>query len=398
VKTAFLSYSISRAYGGIFEIARRTAQTLSERQGVDVSVLGIEDEFTRDDLAEWQPLQPRWFTSRGPRAYGFTSELAGALDDAKPDLVHVHGIWTFPTVAARQWARRHSRPYLVTIHGMLEPWALKNARWKKAVAGALFENAALQRANCLHVNTEAELRSIRAYGLRNPVCVIPNGVDLPDESINAPASWAGMIDSDAKVLLYLGRLHPKKGLPQLLSAWAAVRRSAPAQAGKWHLAIAGWDQAGHEARLQAQVKSAGMSDSVHFFGPLFGEAKAAAYHHADAFILPSFSEGLPMVVLEAWANRLPVLMTPQCNLPEGFALGASLRIESTSESIAQGLDKLFRLSAASRREMGECGRTLVTERFSWSNVATDLRRVYGWILGDDPKPECVTTEYASTQN
>src|SRR6185503_10078115 len=192
------------------------------------------------DSRQWEPLRPRSFQSRGPRAYGFAPELAGALDDEKPDLAHVHGIWTYPTVAAQRWAGRHSRPYLVTIHGMLEPWALRNARWKKALAGALFENAALRRATCLHVNTEAELRSVRAYGLRNPICVIPNGVDLPEASIAPLAPWAKRVDADAKVLLYLGRLHPKKGLPHLLSAWAAIRKSACAEG--WHLAIAGWDQ------------------------------------------------------------------------------------------------------------------------------------------------------------
>ena len=177
-----------------------------------------------------------------------------------------------------------------------------------------------------------------------------------------------------------------------MNAWAAVRRSAPVQAEGWHLGIAGWDQAGHEAQLQAQAKSADVSDSVHFLGPLFGEAKAAAYRCADAFVLPSFSEGLPMAVLEAWACSLPVLMTPQCNLPEGFAVDAALPIEPDAASIAQGLAKLFEMSPSSRRQMGERGRKLVTERFSWPNVAASLSQVYQWMLGAGSQPECVVTE------
>ena len=119
MKTAFLSYSISRAYGGIFEISRRTAQTLAEGQRMDVIVLGVEDEFSRDDLPQWQPLQPRCFQSRGPRAYGFAPELSRALDDEKPDLAHVHGIWAFPTLAARRWAGRR-RPQ-VTARNRIAP-------------------------------------------------------------------------------------------------------------------------------------------------------------------------------------------------------------------------------------------------------------------------------------
>lgn len=392
MKAAFLSHSISRANGGIFEIARRTAQTLAELQGTEVSVMGIEDDFSREDLAKWEPLFARSFQPRGPRAYGFAPELAAALDDEKPDLVHVHGLWTYPTVAARKWAGRHSKPYLVTIHGMLEPWALQNSRWKKALAGALFENVALQRATCLHVNTAAELQSVRRYGLRNPVCIIPNGVDLPDTSLHSCpiAPWAEKTDPGAKVLLYLGRLHRKKGLSNLLTAWASVQDVARKEG--WHLAIAGWDQGGHETQLQDQANAAGLTDSVHFLGPLFGEAKAAAYRCAEAFILPSFSEGLPMVVLEAWAHSLTVLMTSACNLAEGFTAEAALRIEPDERSIAAALVRIFKTSPTLRRQMGARGRQLVAERFGWANVAADLNRVYQWTLGIGPQPECVIAE------
>jgi len=162
------------------------------------------------------------------------------------------------------------------------------------------------------VNTDQERRHIRDYGLRNPVCVIPNGVDLPEDH-QAPVlpPWSDRIPADAKVLLYLGRLHPKKGLPNLLQAWSMARRAVLAQARDWHLGIAGWDQGGHEADLRAQVSAAGLSKCVHFLGPQFGAGRAAAYRNAQAFILPSFSEGLPMAVLEAWAHSLPVLMTRQ---------------------------------------------------------------------------------------
>ena len=264
---------------------------------------------------------------------------------------------------------------------MLDPWALAHARWKKKLAGAVFQNAHLRQAACLHALCQSELDAIRAYGLTNPVCVLPNGIDLPPPG-REPAPWSAQIPPDEKVLLYLGRLHPKKGLPNLIRAWPTADPS-------WHLVIAGWDQAGHEAELQ-KLAAELRADRVHFTGPQFGAAKLATYRRADGFILPSLSEGLPMVILEASAHGKPVLMTNECNLREGFASGAALRITPDAEGIADGLRALAALSEAARQEMGARGHSLVEHHFSWPRIAHDFRAVYEWILQRGPQPPCVT--------
>jgi poly(glycerol-phosphate) alpha-glucosyltransferase len=125
---------------------------------------------------------------------------------------------------------------------------------------------------------------------------------------------------------------------------------------------------------------------VVFLGPQFGEDKAACYRNCDAFILPSFSEGLPMVVLEAWAYGKPVLMTPECNLPEGFATGAAIRIETSVDGIAQGLNELFRTPHSALRTLGDNGLRLVREQFAWPKVAAEMKSVYEWVLGGGPRP------------
>ena len=132
-----------------------------------------------------------------------------------------------------------------------------------------------------------------------------------------------------------------------------------------------------------------IEDSAVFLGPKFGEDKAACYRDCDAFILPSLSEGLPMVVLEAWAYGKPVLMTPECNLPDGFAVNAAIRIEPSAESIAQGLQEMFRTPHSALRIMGDNGRALVAERFAWPKIAAEMKSVYEWVLGGGPKPGCV---------
>jgi poly(glycerol-phosphate) alpha-glucosyltransferase len=385
----FLTPSVSRAAGGIFEIERSLAHALHRTTPVEVAVVGLEDAHTAADLPQWQPLAPTVLPTTGPAAFGYAPGLDAALDATAPDLVHLHALWMYPSVAALRWARRSGRPHVVTINGMLDGWAVQNSAWKKRLAAWGYERANLQAAACLQVNTEKEYRAVRAYGLDTPLCIIPNGVELPDEARAATLAppWAEAVgdDPDARVLLFLGRLHPKKGLPELLTAWTRLGDDV----GPWHLALIGWDDGGHEAALRQQVRDAGLTDRVHLLGPRFGDEKAAAFHHADAFVLPSYSEGLPMAVLEAWSYRLPVLMTPGCNLEVGFEAGAARRIEPEAASIADGLRAFFALAPEAQAAVGQRGRALVEARFTWTQVAADLHAVYRWVLGRGRQPACV---------
>jgi glycosyltransferase involved in cell wall biosynthesis len=357
--------------------------------------------------------------SRG--AFGYSRELRRKVfsNTRKDSIVHNHGLWMYPGVVARKAAVAAGAPLVISAHGMLDAWALRHSALKKRVAGWLFENRNLRQAACLHALCEAEAKSYRDYGLRNPICIIPNGIDVPEIGKHPPAQssgatwkaeirnqpWAGYVEPGRKVLLYLGRIHPKKGLPNLIRAWSKIQKAenGKQKAEEWVLAIAGWDQGGHEDELKRLCHELQVSftdirtpnselrtpNSILFLGPQFGEAKTACYRNCDAFILPSFSEGLPMVILEAWAYGKPVLMTPQCNLPEGFAADAAIRIEPNAESLAQGLHTLFQSSISDLQSTGARGRALVAGRFAWPKIATEMKSVYEWVLGGGAKPECV---------
>ena len=191
----------------------------------------------------------------------------------------------------------------------------------------------------------------------------------------------------SRTLLYLGRLHPKKGLPKLIEAWSLAGKET-GEFG-WRLAIAGWDQGGHRDELEALAVKLQVNSSISFVGPQFGEAKSDCFREASAFVLSSLSEGLPMTVLEAWSWRLPVLMTPQCNLPEGAAAGAAIMMESEADSILAALRRLFLMNDAGREAMGLKGRSLVEERFQWPRIGQQMADVYDWVLGYGPRPDCV---------
>lgn len=383
MKLTFLTASVSRNAGGLFQSVRRLAQSVQSTGG-RVSVLGVDDEHTECDIHNWHPLPIQTYPVIGPDRFHFAPKLIGALTENAPDVLSSHGLWNYTSVATLRWHRRTGKPYIVHPHGMLDAWAVQHAQWKKLLSELLYEKRNLQQAACIRALCEAEARAIRAYGLKNPICVIPNGIDPPrlGQVLAEDNPAAAARRNGEKVLLYLGRIHPKKGLPNLLRAWKS------ASAGNWVLAVAGWEEGGHEAELKRLVKELDVS-SVIFVGPQFGEAKAASYFHSDAFILPSFSEGLPMAVLEAWSYSKPVLITPGCNLPEGIAAGAGLGIEPDAESIRAGLARLFEMSDAERQAMGERGRALVAERFAWPGIARQLQDVAQWLLGGGAEPDCV---------
>ena len=379
MRVGFLVSSVSRKAGGLFQSVRGLAKAIASTNA-DVQVFGIRDEQSAVDLQEWQPLSVQAFRPR-VRLWGYSNELVPAMLNADLDILSVHGLWKYCSVGSHRWHRHTGRPYVVHPHGMLEPWAVRNAMWKKRVAALLYENQHLRGAACLRALSEAEAQSIRSYGLTNPICVIPNGVDLPKPNESNPETRA----VNQKTLLYLGRLHPKKNITNLIRACNETFKSHRGSGDDWVLAIAGWDQGGYESELKRIATGA----SVVFLGPQFGADKSKCYRDCDAFILPSLSEGLPMAVLEAWSYAKPVLMTADCNLPEGFEANAALRIGTTPEEIAAGLRVLREMSDNDRTQMGNRGRALVATRFSWSQIGEQMRAVYEWVLSGGAAPESV---------
>jgi len=390
MKVDHITASVTVRGGGI-PIVLYSLLMAQGSQGIEASLTGWDDGGESvgvwpDEMLYRLSFQKYWGLPSG-------KGLRRVLKDRQPDLLHLHGLWTDGSRVTVQSSQR----YLVSPHGMLDAWALKNSRWQKQLAGILFERKNLRRAACLHALCQSEADSIRAYGLENPIAIIPNGVDLPNLGEWKP--------SGKKKLLFLGRIHPKKGLVNTLRAWAKVGNEGDQK--DWQFVIAGWSQGGHEVELKnlceelglsycdtegsAFLSDGGASESVSviFTGPVFGEHKSRLLMSVNAFVLPSFSEGLPVSVLEAWAHRLPVLMTEHCHLPEGFSADAAIEIGTDSVSMSGGLMNLFSATSLDLKTMGEKGRALVECRFTWPKVAREMKELYEWLLGGGPAPSCL---------
>jgi poly(glycerol-phosphate) alpha-glucosyltransferase len=410
IKSAHLTGPVSRKAGGLFDAMLHLVQS-QHQQGMKVKVFGLWDEFADVDLKLWNPVPVAVFKPSWPKMIGRSPKFIEELNTFAPDISHTHGLWLYPSIATKNYSRKKNRPYLISPHGMLDGWALKNSHWKKLIAYWLFEREHLRGARCLRALCVSEMHSIRQFQLNNDIAVIPNGIDLPTGLVPSAPPWNGVVEPGRKVLLFLSRIHPKKGLVNLFRAWSQVQ-GAGSRPQEWILVIAGWDQGGHEHELKKLATELGLAwtdireqekgstngekiskpqtpYSVFFLGPQFNAAKASCYHHCDAFVLPSFSEGLPMVVLEAWANSKPVVMTPECNLPEGFQTGAALQVEATEAGIVAGLNELQHMTDAERVAMGNCGHDLVVERFTWPRITQQLQAVHNWILGGGAKPDCI---------
>lgn len=367
LRVGLLTAAASRLGGGVFEAVVTHAAMIRERGG-EAAVFGLADAHMEEDRDRFAPSTVHYAPVTGPAQVGFAPGLLRALVAADLDVLHLHGIWMYPSRAGALWAKGTGRPYVISPHGMLDPWITARGRLKKAIARAGYERASWRAARGLHALTVREAGDIARESGRTDSIVIPNG---GPEALAAPAALR------PPAFLYLGRIHPKKNIAALVRGWSARAEAAGALGAT--LTIAGWGEAAHVAELEAQL--AGAPPSICFVGPAYGEKKDRLFRNARFFVLPSHSEGLPMVVLEAWAAGTPVLMTTACNLPEGFAAGAAIDCGMDEAAIGAALDRAFGMGAEEWLGMAAAAHALATGTFAKDAVAERWAGTYRSLAG-----------------
>lgn len=379
MKVLVFTYSISRVAGGVFS-AVRDLFTNERFKSIKLKIFAFKDRNSQEDMPSWQglPIQlfkPRWFL------FSRRAKINVLREDA--DILHMEGLWRYPQLFMSAWKQKTNKPVICSPHGMLDPYIISSQGKFKRMIARLFFQKSLDSVTCYHALCEKEMKDIRAYGAQQPIAIIPNGINIPVRHINSKK------EDGKKHLLYLGRLHQKKGIDLLVKALADIKHQTPELLDKWEVDIVGWDDEGFQDKLEKLVHQNQLENIITFHGSLFGEKKERMYASSDAFILPSHGEGLPMTVLEAWSWKLPVIMTPKCNIPEGFQADAALYIEDNRQSVVEGLVRLFHMTEAEREEMGERGYQLVEKDFTWDASAEKMIALYQWILGKMEKPDFV---------
>lgn len=302
-------------------------------------------------------------------------------------VVHFHGLWQAQTRLGARAAGSARVPYLVAAHGMAEPWALRHKYWKKRLYLAMVEGRKLRRAACLHALSRPEIGHLRAIAPWTPIGFVPNGVDLRAFDHLPPRSELESEHPELRgkfVLLFFARLHVKKGLDLLAEA---VRRISPDRPDL-HVLLAGTDE-GAWAPFRSRMEEAGLSDRITYLGHVSGEGARRAWAASDAFVLPSYSEGFSMAILEAMACCLPCLITTACHFPEADAAGAAVAVEPTVDDVTRGLRELLERDARERADLGRNGRRLVERDYTWDRQAHRLAALYDWLAGGGSPPDCV---------
>ena len=358
-RIGLLTSSASRLGGGVFEAVVAQARIIREL-GAEAVVFAIADEHSRSDEHRFSPGKVVACESVGPRQIGFAPAMLERLLDAKLDCLHLHGIWMHPSRAGTLWARRTGRAYIVSPHGMLDPWILSRGRWKKALARVGYERASWRAATMLHALTGREAEDIARETGRCDSLVIANA---------GPAPGRERSHMPSPVVAYIGRVHPKKNLGALIAAWAKAQTPMGAR-----LVLAGWGDEGDVDALRQQVAVAG--PDVEFLGPVFGAEKQGLLDRARFVILPSHSEGLPMAVLEAWAAATPTIMTSECNLPDGFLAGAAIECGYDAHAISAVLERALAMPEGDWLAMSAAALNLARADYSPARIAGDWEQAY----------------------
>lgn len=310
----------------------------------------------------------------------YESTLERLLLSSPSNLIHDNGIWTPRHCSSTRLARKMDVPLVLSPRGMLQPWALEFKKIKKSIAWNLYQRNNLNGVSVFHAASESEVESIRSLGFKQPIAMIPNGIPL-HASDKYKIKKLPKINGK-KTALYLSRIHPSKGLVELIHAWSNVRPNG------WGLVVAGPDEAGHKKEVIRVIREKGLSNDIEFLGPVSGIEKESAFLSADLFILPSFSENFGLVVAEALSYSVPVITTTGAPWPDLEKYNCGWWVAPNVDCIAKALKQATAQSANMLSIMGENGFNYV-QRFSSDITGDKFLELFLWILGKGSKPSFI---------
>lgn len=366
-RIGLLTAAASRLGGMVFEAVVAQAELLRELKAEPV-IVAPHDRHSAEDAERLAGCEVYYADVIGPRHIGLAPKLGKLLNSAELDLLHLHGIWRYPSYAAAEWSQRNGKPCLISPHGMLDPWVTRRGRWQKTLAKLGYESRAWRGAAAFHALTVQEAADVANATGRSGNIIIANA---------APPMSVTPVAERPPTVLYLGRIQPKKNIAALIHAWSRLNAAGqfPPNA---KLVIAGWGETRDLVALEQILHSA--PPSIQFLGPQFGSDKVRLLSEARFLILPSLSESLPITVLESWAAGTPVLMSSECNLPIGFKQGAALNCGTDTISIAAALRRGLAMSETEWLGMAQAAHRLASGPFSRGAISRQWQRAYARLM------------------
>jgi glycosyltransferase involved in cell wall biosynthesis len=362
IRLLLVCTSLRSAYGGPARSVSRLASALVKR-GVEVGLWSADGSVVGTPFLD---------------AGSGVTPLPGTLEEAfrqfgRPHLLHDNGIWLPHNHAAAVLANREGIPRVVSLRGMLQPWAFRHKLWKKRVAWLLYQRRDLRSATCLHVTSESARRNAEARNLGVEIRLIDNGVDVPDPS---DLDRAPVIEHSGRVALFVGRVYPVKGLPMLVDAWARVRPEG------WSVRIVGPDEGGHRAELESQIRARGLEPYFEFVGEKLGADLLAERKAAELVVAPSHTENFGLAIAEALAAGQAVITTQGTPWSKLQSEGCGWWEDVSVDGMERALRSATACTPDELRQMGRRGRGWMQREFSWDRVASDFLKLYREISAD----------------
>jgi glycosyltransferase involved in cell wall biosynthesis len=317
----------------------------------------------------------------GPRRLGRSPEMHRWLVEevtyCRAAVIHNHSLWMMPNVYPGKVCRRYPNCRLVVSpHGTLSSWALGFHGLRKKYFWRLLQGPAVRDAACFHATSDSEYGDIRQVGITQPICILPNGIDVPP-LLKPPRS-------KRRRLLFFGRIHPVKGVTTLLRAWKAIQD----RFRDWELHVVGPDDNGHLADVRALVVGLQL-DRLVLSGPLYGPNKLNAYRAADLFVLPTHSDNFAMTVAEALAAGTPAVVTVAAPWSRLMRQGAGWSIDVGLDPLVACLEEALSSTPAQLSQMGQAGRRWMQSEFAWRTIAAQYVITYQWLLEGGSTPAWV---------
>jgi glycosyltransferase involved in cell wall biosynthesis len=364
----------NEASGPSYSVVRLCQSLIAHGEDITLATLDLPA------LASPPPFLKTFPLGIGPRRLGRSPAmkrwLACRARSHSVDLLHNHSLWMMPNVYPGLMAKRHGIRLVVSPRGTLSDWAMRSGSPLKQAFWPLLQKPALAATSCFHATSLPEYEDIRRIGFRHPVTVIPNGVDVPDFP---PKSFRSL-----HTLLFLGRIHPIKGLDSLLAAWQRVQDKFPV----WSLRIVGPDNVGYLAEMRRLAGELRL-ERIEFSGALHGPQKWLAYREADLFVLPTYSENFGMSIAESLAAGTPAIVSKGAPWAGLEAQRAGWWVDIGVEPLVACLGEALGRSRESLAEMGKRGRGWMEADFSWTQVGRRMEETYHWLLNGGDRPDCV---------
>ena len=369
---SFIS-SIDLSSGGPSRSVPMLVKGLAEL-GVDVTLMTIRSDnmnvhALEGTTAKLKVLEPS-FSNK---------EIARYLKEEQFQLVQIQSMWEWSYHRVVVEARKQGIPYIVTPRGMLEPWSLSQKKWKKKLAWLLYQRNDVQKSACVFTTAKMEAENVSELGITTCKAVIPNGIET--DAYPCKTSTDGV----KKQVLFLSRVHVKKGIEILFDAWKRVYHDF----ADWQLLIVGNGEAEYIHSLENRANSLGLKDNIKILPPVFGDAKIKVYHESALFCLPSFSENFGMAIAESMSCGAPVITTTNCpwiilnDTKTGWCIDLSV------DNLEHALREAMTMSSVDLYAMGQKASKLIYENFDYRSVTLKILRLYEWLLNGGEKPEFI---------